>query len=289
MTQEARGGLIGAGVLTLLGVLAFGLLLPAVSKVREAAARSTCVGHFKQLALACHNYSEAYPDLDKTTRFPPGTRLLAGVPPERRLSWMVEILPFVERAAEHRAFRLDAPADHPTNALAGRAAVRHFLCPASDEFDTLRGKPFATTLPSQQPTHLVGVAGLGADAAGLPMAHPRAGAMGYDWRRPLNPAGFPDGLSYTLLLIEVGSDPGPWAVGGPGTLRGVEADAVPPFGPTRLFGGFHAADTFWFRKRRFGCNAAMADGGTRFFTPDTDPVVLAALATAGGGEPIPAE
>jgi Protein of unknown function (DUF1559) len=155
---------------TIIGVL-LGLLIPAVSKVRDAAARTTCSGQFCQLVLAFQNYAATHsPEGAErgTIAFPAGTVPNPLLPPERRLSWHVAVLPFMERDEIYKRADLSSAWDSPQNLAALGVPVRHFRCAKIDREDP---RPIST---------YAGLTGVGADSPTLPPRHPRAGVFGYD-------------------------------------------------------------------------------------------------------------
>src|SRR5436305_7527387 len=79
-------------VIAIIAVL-IGLLLPAVQKVREAAARAKCSNNLKQIALGLHGYH------DSNQSFPFGKGpSYAGAPVYARWSVHSQLLPFIEQA-----------------------------------------------------------------------------------------------------------------------------------------------------------------------------------------------
>jgi prepilin-type N-terminal cleavage/methylation domain-containing protein/prepilin-type processing-associated H-X9-DG protein len=119
-------------VIAIIAIL-IGLLLPAVQKVREAAARAKCQNNLKQVALACHNYESA------NNTLPPGMGPVPtkGTDTGSRPSVLAQILPYVEQAAKYSQFDFayDVRSDQH-NELARGQDIPIYMCP-SDASDSV--------------------------------------------------------------------------------------------------------------------------------------------------------
>ena len=141
---------VGFTLIELLVVIAIiailiGLLLPAVQKVREAAARMKCSNNLKQLGLAIHNFH------DTTGYLPSREGRLTPTGYTGRMSGLIPILPYIEQDNIHRTIMSPLTVDSTTYPAGGpqpwdpnptldgqtggiywpfRTTITTFLCPS---------------------------------------------------------------------------------------------------------------------------------------------------------------
>jgi prepilin-type N-terminal cleavage/methylation domain-containing protein len=113
-------------VIAIIAIL-IGLLLPAVQKVREAAARMKCSNQVKQMALGIHNYDSTY------GRFPPAYNIAGG---KAYANLFYALLPFLEQDALYNSTTdpvnvASAGLSSPPDPFVRARPVKAFLCPSA--------------------------------------------------------------------------------------------------------------------------------------------------------------
>jgi len=96
-------------VIAIIAIL-IGLLLPAVQKVREAAARLKCQNNLKQIGIALHSYHDARGEFPQSGVFTLAKPLPASNAPANHHTWITYLLPYVEQDNLYKATNINAQA-----------------------------------------------------------------------------------------------------------------------------------------------------------------------------------
>jgi prepilin-type N-terminal cleavage/methylation domain-containing protein/prepilin-type processing-associated H-X9-DG protein len=299
-------------VIAIIGIL-IGLLLPAVQKIREAAARMQCSNNLKQIGLALHNYH------DSNQTFPTGGDKRGYV--TYSMGWPALLMPYFEEnnrrvtidaMAPNAIFtimpwRLTAPPHNGTN-FVFTSPVKIFVCPSSE----LGDKSPDIIYPSNPEINATNQGALHYRANG---GAPTVGLVQGTWSRhawyttsgiiypnsKVKLTDISDGTSNTILVGETSSARGrplnsrgwggiqPWTWGyyfyftdAQGWLMIDHKALTYPIGYT---GSFFTNETpFTSNHGGGGVNIVFCDGSVRFMPKSTDLLVLQALATRSGGE-----
>ena len=207
-------------VIAIIAIL-IGLLLPAVQKVREAAARMSCSNNLKQISIAVHSYHDA----NNRIPFSWSPNLYGYGDSGRSWSWLSQILPYVEQQNLYNAGQLGTagglngvPPAAPVLTFNQAAAVhatqiKTFLCPSDPSNTVARTDRFngSTSLGAGN-TNYKGVAGNNWAWGSFPNTGPTGNSNGLDVgngmfyrsdnNRALTLIGVTDGLSNTLMVGE---------------------------------------------------------------------------------------
>ncbi len=293
-------------VIAIIGIL-IALLLPAVQAAREAARRSQCTNNLAQLGIALHNYEGAH------EAFPPGVVNAKGPirsePVGYHMSWLVQILPFIEDGSTFRHVNFSVGVYDPKNVAVRRVTRGYMMCPSDAGPRRLRALSPAELNPNAVP----GMPGLNAPpGAGNDVGSNNYAGCHHHVEAPIDatnqgmlflnsrigPRDVTDGSSFTILAGEktMGHADLGWMSGTRATLRNtgtmVNFTVEPGTHNRRLVDGKEmepkTADPLYVggfgSMHPGGANFALVDGSVRFFSETVDPPLYQSYGNRADGK-----
>jgi hypothetical protein len=206
------------------------------------------------------------------------------VPPEKRLSWLYSIRPFIDQQPYFgnptkpwdddenlhlEGFLGSMEPNDDSGEWIPMGIQNIFECPLSTS-ETPRD-PYRPNV-----CHFIGIAGSYPRAAFDMLGSSGIGMFGYDRETRLED--IKDGASSTLMVVESACDNGMWTAGGKATVRGLEDPTRMPYGGKE--GPFRNAHSQ-------SINALFADVSVRTLSRDLNPRVFEAMATIADGDEVP--
>jgi prepilin-type N-terminal cleavage/methylation domain-containing protein len=309
--RRPREGFTLIELLVVIAIIAIliGLLLPAVQKVREAAARAQCQNNLKQIGLALHNYHDANQYLPGNLR-PSATGTV-------RARWVTYLLPYFEQDNVLRNYNQNLNWSDPANLPYTSLRLKVLECPSVPNAGRQDGAPETNWAPVVATGDYSAIYGVDPQLVSLGYAAV-AGDGAVSKTQKLRFGDFSDGLSNTLHVTEsagkpsvyrlgkvVGAYPNPRLNGGgwcrPASeipaLFGTTADGVTSPGPVAVnaangvtqaaypdpvYGVDGTGQVYGFHSG--GVVALRVDGSVHFLRQSVDIRNFAALVTRNGGE-----
>jgi prepilin-type N-terminal cleavage/methylation domain-containing protein/prepilin-type processing-associated H-X9-DG protein len=132
-SSRTRGAFTLIELLVVIAIIAIliGLLVPAVQRVREAAARLSCENNLKQIGIALH----AHHDVKKV--LPPGGMQTGVNGTACYTNWAIEILPYIEQQNLYRQYNQTQLNTSAANNLVGQQPVVTYQCPSDQHIGLL--------------------------------------------------------------------------------------------------------------------------------------------------------